>query len=66
MPTQVAKTAGFRFTDLPLMERTLISMLHRHQGILMNFPNLPADEKESHAFKVSECARMLREIWFAA
>ena len=66
MPTTVAKTPGFRFADLPLLERTLISILHRHQGILLNFPNLPADEKESHAFKVSECARMLREIWFVA
>ena len=66
MQTTCGKTPGFRFTDLPLMERTLISILHRHQGILQNFPNLPADEKESHAFKVSECARMLREIWFPA
>lgn len=64
MQTTCGKTPGFRFSDLPLMERTLLKILHRHQGILQAFPKLPADEKASHAFKVSECANMLKEIWF--
>lgn len=62
--TTCEKTPGFRFSDLNLMERTLITILHRHQLILQNFPNLPVNEKEIHSFKIAECARMLKEIWF--